>query len=482
MPISDWLPGWARRSAAAPAELPKLPAVAGGGHGAPVGDVYQPRKHVSTSDPLEVESNAVRTLKNAAAAADSGSLSALNAIMTGTLVRDARLAGAARTRTLAISSRRWAVRPPVGYEQDREAVLVAQSMAQVFYETPSFAKRRAELGQGILRPAAVLEHDWIVDRRGWRVSRPRFIDPDRVDCDVTTGAFVVGDYGPLRGRPLSDWPDKFIIHSPAGGLALPPQKRGALRPLLPLALAKRFGLRWWLENLERFGQSQIYVKGSSATSTTLLDEWVEGLRNLTSQWAGAFRGEGVEIDALPVTFNDAAHQKFCDYVNTEYSVNLLGGNLTSEVKDGQVFGSQAQDRVRGDIGTADVVELDETITDQWIEPTIRFNRPGAPICVIETMVTQARPFAVAEYQAGLCTRNQWLTSNGHDAVDGGDVYVTAPQAPTYAQGTQVLSIPHPLSLPPGGADAGAPFPRSTPQTSPTSPTRASGPARLLSQS
>lgn len=477
MGMFDWLTS--RRTA----DLATLPAVAGGGHGAPVGDVYKPRAHVATSDPLEVESNAVRTLTNAARSADSGYLGALNAIMTGALVRDARLAGAARTRTLAISSRRWAVRPPVGYEQDREAVLVAQSMAQVFYETPSFAKHRAELGQGILRQAAVLEHDWIVDKRGWRVSRPRLIDADRVDCDVTTGEFTIGDHGPLRGRKLSDWPDKFIIHSPAGGLALPPQKRGALRPLLPLALAKRFGLRWWLENLERFGQSQIYVKGSSSTSTTLLDEWVEGLRNLTSQWAGAFRGEGVEIDALPVSFNDSAHQKFCDYVNTEYSVNLLGGNLTSEVKDGQVFGSQAQDRVRGDILAADLVELDETITDQWIEPTVRFNRPGAPVPVIETVVSQQRPWQLTEYQAGLCTLDEYRTSNGADALgDARGAAFAAPQAPTYAQGTQVLSIPHPLSLPSGGADAGAPFPRSTPLTSPTSPTRASGPARLLSQS
>jgi phage gp29-like protein len=477
MALSDWLP-WRSRAAAVSADLPKLPG------GAPVGSVYQPRSTVSTTDPLEVEANAVRTLTNAARSADSGYLGALNAIMTGALVRDARLAGAARTRTLAISSRRWAVRPPVGFEQDREAVMVAQSIAQVFYETPSFAKRRAELGQGILRMAAVLEHDWIVDKNGWRVSRPRLIDADRVDCNVATGAFVVGDSGPFQGRPLSDWQDKFIVHSPASGLALPPQKRGALRPLLPLALAKRFGLRWWLENLERFGQSQIYVKGSSSTSTTLLDEWVEGLRNLTSQWAGAFRGEGVEIDALPVSFNDAAHQKFCDYVNTEYAVNLLGGNLTSEVKDGNVFGSQAQDRVRGDILAADLVELDETIVDQWIEPTVRFNRPGAPVPVIETVVSQQRPWQLTEYQAGLCTLDEYRTSNGADALGDarGAAFYAAPQAPTYAQGTQVLSIPHPLSLPSGGADAGAPFPRSTTLTSPTSPTRASGPARLLSQS
>lgn len=469
----DRLLGRTSARASVAATLPQLPG------GAPVGDVMPRTLAVQRADPFAVEANAGPNLISALRAADNGYLSALNAAIDSALVRDARLAGVARARVLAITSRRWAVRPPVGYEQDRQALAIAQAVTQVLYQTPGFAQRRGELADGILRPVAILEHDWQIDRNGWRVSRPRRIDPALIDYDIRQGCWVVAE-GSLRGTPLREWQDKFVIHSPSGGLALPAYRRGALRPMLSLSLAKRYGLRWWAEMLERFGQPQVYgiVEGTNANAT-LLNELTEGLRNLSSQWSAAFKG-GTKIEALPVSINDEAHKKFIDFVNTEYAVNLLGGNLSTESKDGQVYGSQAQAQVRSDLLAADLVELDETIVDQWIEPTVRFNAPGAPIPVLESVVSQTRPMTIAEYQAGLCTLNEYRVSNGQDPIDGGDTFAQ-PQLPSYAQGSP-LAMPAPLALPSGGADAGSPFPRSTPQSSPTSPTPRSGLVRSLSQS
>lgn len=474
--LDDWLP-WRRASVRAPSQPREMPTLPGG---APLGEVFGRPRTAQRPDPLEVEANAGQVLVSALRSADAGRMATLSAAIDGTLVRDARLAGVARTRVLAVTSRRWAVRPPAGYESDRQALEVAQAITTVLYETPAFARRRAELAQGILRPVAVLEHEWIVDRRGWRVSRPRYIDPSRVDCDVTAGAWVVGDEGPHRGQRLADFRDKFVVHSPTNGLALPMQRRGALRPMLGLALAKRFGLRWWLEMLERYGQPQLYGRAPSDASQALLDSITDGLRSLSSQWAAAFKGD-VSIEALPTSVNDRLHREFADFVNTEYAVALLGGNLLAEAKDGQVFGSTAQDRVRGDILAADLTELDETIVDQWIEPTVRFNSPGAPVPVIETVATQSRPWQLAEYQAGLCTLDEYRTSNGADALgDARGQAFAAPQLPPFAQGQQVMSIP---ALPPGGADAESPFSQPPAKTSgPTSPTHRSGLARLLSQS
>lgn len=475
MGILDWL-GIGARTQAAPA-LPQLPG------GAPVGRVFG-HAAVVRSDPFAIEANAGPALINAKRAADTGYLSALNAAIDSALVSDSRLSGVASARVLAITSRRWAVRPPVGHESDRQALAIAQSVSQVLYETKGFDSRRGELAQGIMRPCAVLEHDWQIDRNGWRVSRPRWVDPSMVDYDIKRGAWVVGQASGAaeRGRALCEWPDKFIVHSPARGLALAPYRRGALRPMLALALAKRYGVRWWMEMLERYGQPQLYgsVDNPSAPQP-LLDEITEGLRNLSSQWAASFRG-GVKIEALPVSINDEAHQKFIDFVNTEYAVALLGGNLSTESKDGQVYGSQAQAQVRSDILAADLVELDETIVDQWIEPTVRFNAPGAPVPVLESVVSPSRPWQLAEYQAGLCTLDEFRASNGHDPV-GGDrgAAFASPSLPTYAQGASAPSMPGPLSLPSGGADAGAPFPRSTQPSSLTSPTPRSGLARSLSR-
>lgn len=474
MALTDWLP-W--RGARAQGE-PSVPLALPGG--APLGRVYGVAKNARTSDPLEYEQNVGQVLVTALRSADCGQTASLQAVYDSMLVRDGRLAGLARTRILAITSRRWAVRPPAGYEQDREALRVAQDVTTAFYETPAFARRRAELAQGILRGVGLLEHDWSLDRRGWRVSRPRYIDPSRVVVDAC-GQWSKQDIGDTKPIPLSEWPDKFVIHSPSSGLALSPQRRGALRPLLPLALAKRFGLRWWLEMLERFGQPQVYGRALDPNaSASFLDELADGLRKLSADWAAAFRGN-VELSALPVSINDEAHLKFCDFVNTEMAVNLLGGNLTTQVSDSQTFGSQAQDRVRGDLLAADLVELDETITDQWIAPMVRFNAPGAPCPVIETVVTASRPWSVAEYQAGLCTLDEYRTSNGQDALgDARGQAFAAPQLPPAYAGAS-LSIPA-SAAPPGGAVAEVPFPRSMTASGPTSPTSTHPLARLLSQS
>jgi hypothetical protein len=180
--------------------------------------------------------------------------------------------------------------------------------------------------------------------------------------------------------------------------------------------------------------------------------------------------------AITLTFNSESGKTY----TIKRSRNLKDWNeLAGDVPAGGATTSYTD----SDILASDLVELDETITDQWIEPTVRFNAPGAPVPVLESVISASRPWALAEYQGGLCTLDEFRSSNGHDPIGGerGGSFA-APQLPTYAQGTQVLSIPSPLSLPPGGADADAPFPRSTPSTSPTSRTPRSGPARLLSQS
>lgn len=468
----DRLLGRTSARASVAATLPQLPG------GAPVGDVMPRVVSTQRTDIFATKATAGPALISAVRSADNGYMSSLSSAIDGALVRDSRLAGVYRARILAITSRRYAVRPPAGYETDRQALAVAQSVQRVLEQTPGFIQRRAELADGIGRHGAFLEHDWQIDRNGWRVSRPRRIDPSLINYDIASGQWTIAE-GTLRGKALAEWPDKFIVHSPSGGLALPKNRRGALRPLLWLSLAKLYGFTWWGEALERYGQPQLYGTLPDNASNTLFDTVVEGLRNMSSQWAAVFRGD-VKVNALPVSISETLHKEFVDFINTEYAVNLLGGNLATESRDGQVYGSQAQAQVRSDLLAADLVELDETIVDQWIEPVVRFNAPGSPVPVLESVVSQSRPLTTAEYQAGLCTRNEYRTSNGLDPVDGGDAFFVAPQLPSYAQGSP-LAMPAPLALPSGGADAGAPFPRSIQQSSPTSHTLRSGPARSLSE-
>lgn len=466
--MASWWP-FSKREHPAPKDLPRLPG------GAPLGEVFPSAPRVgrsSTYDPLEETGDPARTLVNAVAMADAGQPRTYQLIIDATVSKDLRLRAVWATRILAITARRTAMRPPPGYESDTEAVRIASQMANVFDETPGFSRRRSELAQGIARGVGVLEHHWRVDANGRKVSRPKPIQAYRIG--VAQGEWTKfdaddGDQSP--GIALCEYPDKFVVHSPSGGVYLPHSKRGAMRSVLGLALAKRYGLRWWLSALERHGHPQIYGTAPASADKSFLAETVDSIRQLSSDWAAVFKS-GVELKPIPVTYDGSAHEKFVTWVNTEYAIGFLGNNLTTEVQGGSFAASQTGDNVRGDYLAADLQELDEDITDQWVRPTIRFNWPGAPVPYLETVSARSRPWSIQEYQAGACTKNEYRLSNGGDATDapGADEFLTPPSAPAFSQ------VPAMLTLSSGGA-APPPFPTSP--NGQTSRTQRSGPANAL---
>lgn len=355
---------------------------------------------------------------------------------------DPRLNSVSSTRVLAIGSRGYAIKPPPGTENDAEAQRIADFVGRHFYETRNFPTLKQHLGHGALECHAVLEHVWSRNARGEVRTQPVWRHPNRFAWTQETGEIAKLDPGvDTTPIPLSNWPNKFIVHSAVGGQSDYPWMRGALRPLLMLSLSGRFGLRWWLSCLERFGQPQVYATQRPGDKSADL---ISALRALGSDWR-AVVPEGSSFTALPVTVQDQLHQRFLDYVNTEKAIGILGQNLSTEVKGGSYAAAKSQERVRADILAADLAELDETITDQWIRPLVLFNfGPGAPVPYIEHTLDARVPFTLADYQAGVCTVDQYLSDNGHDPEpDGkGDRYY---QAPTSYQMT------------PGGGGAGAPF-------------------------
>lgn len=454
-----------RAGTSAPAPLPTL-------GGAPIGTIFKPveQRRQSSLSPFESDENAAALLLSAYRMADMGQPAALQLAIADMFTRDGRASTVARTRTLAITARRWVVKPPPGYEQDARAIEVAANVTSILNATPNFAKLRAHLQQAVPCGVAVLEHKWRTNERGWKVTHPEPVDSYRIGVNAGDWTKLDPNEDTAPGTPLSEYPDKFVVHSPNAGLSLPHSKRGYARAMLPLSLAKRHGLRWWLTNVEQFGKSQIYGTSPADASTEFIDDLAERLRQLSSDGAMAFRG-GVDIKAIPVTASPDAHQKFVDWVNVEMAVLALGQNLTTEVQGGSFAAAQTADVVRGDYLAADATEGDETITDQWIAPLVRFNWPGAPCPVFETVLSRSRPWSIAELQAGACTKNEYRLSNGFDAIDdpSGDTYAT-PQAPVAPQAFS--------ALPPGGEQP-APFPLTLPTSGRTSRTLPSGPARAL---
>ena len=458
-----------RRAANAPVKpLPTL-------GGAPIGQVFHDvsaRRYTSRADPFETENDPAAHLLSALRLADDGYPMTMQLAIESALTKDTRLRTVVATRVLAITSRSYVVKPPPGYENDPLAIATAKNVLTILNETPNFAKLRGHLAQGIASGVGPLEHRWRTDKRGWKVSHPRPVEPYRIG--IKDGEWTKCDPGVDTGQgiPLSEWPDKFVVHSPNAGVSLPHAKRGFLRSCLPLALAKRFGLRWWLSTIERNGQPQTYATLPSEASGQVVADTESALLNLSSHWAAVFKGTA-NITSIPVGADNEIHQKFLTWINTEYAIAALGNNLTTEVQGGSFAASQTGDNVRGDYLAADCAELDETITDQWLAPLVRFNWPGAPVPIFETIITRARPWTIAEFSAGLCTKNQYRQSNGFDAASDptGESYATP--APVFAAQPQALTLPQ-------GGEQPTPFPQTLPMRSgPTSRTHPSGPVRAL---
>lgn len=391
---------------------------------------------------------------------------------------DARLDGVGAMRVTVIGSRRWVVKPALGHEKDPLHLRRVAAVTQLLSERRvRFRDNREHLAHAVLEPHGVLEHDWYtttvtttvagvtLTESLWNTA-PQWRHPRRF-CWNDSGQIAKCDTGvdPTQGTPLANYPSKFIIHTPVAGRSNYPWMRGALRSRLMGSIAKRSGVKWWLSALERYGQPQVFATVKDGDQN-LVPDILSALRAIGPDWR-AILPDGVDLKALPVDINSDLHQKFVDWQNTEDAVLILGQNLSTEVKGGSYAAAQSQERVRADILASDLTALDETITDQWLALLWHFNWPGEPIGYIETQVGAATPYTIADYQAGLCTADEYRMDNGHDPEpDGkGDRYYTQPSS-------------YQLMPAPGGGGAAAPFTLSpvhpsqgpTPSASPTSST------------
>lgn len=385
--------------------------------------------------------------------------------------KDSRLDGVSAMRVTVIGSRRWVVRPAPGHERDPLHLRRCASMTQMLCDRRvQFTKNCQHLAHGVLEPHAVLEHQYFTQSITTTVngqtftevvwnSAPQWRHPRRFVWN-DAGQLAKCDAGldPVYGVDLGNYPGKFIIHTPIAGRSNYPWMRGALRVRLIGSIAKRAGAKWWLSTLERYGQPQIIAKVQDGDQN-LVDAALTALRALGPDWR-AVAPKGVDFQSLDVSVQGDLHAKFVDWQNTEDAVHILGQNLSTEVKGGSYAAAQSQERVRADILGNDLNELDDTIDDQWLAPLWNYNWPGEPVGHIEHQLSASTPWTVADYQAGLCTADEYRADNGHDPEANG-------------RGDRYFVGPAQVTPPGGGPGAALPFPQPPPALPWTPPTAAS---------
>lgn len=342
---------------------------------------------------------------------------------------DSRLDAVAATRVLAISSRSYVLRTPPGMESDSRALGIARACGSCLNEVKGLSTLIGHLGHGVLEHAALLEHNW---RRSPRLqmwnTHPRWVHPNRVGwrlpdvlpawSETETNTW---EGKPIAGRLLEDWPDRFVFFAPVAGRSDYPWHRGALRARVGPSTVKRLTARFWVKLLERFGQPQVVAyrdgtaTGGASASDNEDDEVLAMLRAMGSDWRGVLP-PGWKVESINVQVAENLHRLFIEHHDREDAIALLGQNLSTDIpKGGSFAAAKAHQLVRLDVLASDLAELAECITDQWIEPLVRYNfGADAPVPYFDFVLGARSEITVQAYQAGLFSADEVRASMGYD--------------------------------------------------------------------
>lgn len=383
-------------------------------------------------------------------AASTGDVSRQKEFYKHTLALDSYLRRVVSTRIEALVGRPVMFKPPPGLEGDREALEIARRCAALWNSTRRTADAISLLLNAGIEGDAGLAQKWIVDRRtGWH--RPEFLieqsqsplfvwHPDTLEpwFNADRGSVAGLDKPTERAFPISSRADSFIHHSPLGGVVDYPWARGALRARVIPSILKRATIASWTAALDRWGQPQVYALvdydalrenairdadgDEDAAVARIEDEIMAALRSLGRDWRASFP-KGVELESIDVSVAENLHSNFVEWAGSGDAIAILGQNLSTEVKDGGSYAAAAaHQRVRYDILASDAFALAETLTDQWCEPVVRYNWPGAPVPYVEFVLQPKRELTAQDFTSGLATRGRVLESMGHEPGDRADEY------------------------------------------------------------
>lgn len=343
---------------------------------------------------------------------------------------DSHLDGVIRKRVQQMTARPIVFHPPVGLENDADANDIAARTRRILLtESYRFRSMITHLMTGAAYSYAVSPIEWTTNTRGEFIPHLQWQHPNRFgfDRDTLELGFYKSKYrGDWRVCPLSEYPDSFVAHVPMGGRSDYPWRRGPVRSCIIPSFLKRHGLSFWLVLTERFGMPQLWATvpegmdhdGQSSTATIAVVQ--AALQNVSKTWAATF-GKGIEINALPGSgsINSDTHKALIDWAEMTMSIAVLGQNLSTKVEGGSFAAAEAHRDVAGVLHLADAIELGETITQQLIEPLVRYNWPGAPVPVCEITTGQRLAFEVEHVKEGIASADELRGTMGHEAIPGG---------------------------------------------------------------
>jgi len=354
------------------------------------------------------------------------------------VVRDPVVRRAYATRRNSIASRKTDIKPsPI---DPRDIAMRAVDMTRDLIDRQQgFEFTLMRQLDGLGKSAAVHEIVWSRDRGLWLPSFEPVLTRD-LEWDTMGGLGI----RPLNGDyiRIADHPGKFwsFIPSTQPGLAT---DQGDFISVLYWWVFKKWGVKFWLQGAERFGNPFIYARMAENSPETARASMLNDLQNMSADSVGVVAGDGEVIisDAKAAGSSDVWTNlvNFCD---KQIQIALVGSpDLFDAGKNGSYDAVETRDNIRLESSRAESRQLWSSFQRDVLGPFFAYNAdlfggvaPSAP--TIETVFdktvrVEALPMAVSSGVA--ITQNEYRTALGLDQKDdpSGDEIVVAPAQPSY---------------------------------------------------
>lgn len=284
--------------------------------------------------------------------------------------RDTHVAGALRTRTLAVIGKEWDIIPGTegysghGKRDQSQAQNIADYIKQVFLSFEFDTTRRAMLRGGLLKGFAVSEVMWNLSEGDISIdamlhkSQHRFAFTPAGDLRMITLSNMI------LGEELPE--NKFQVLT-FGDEPTTPYGIGLARELYWPWWFKKNGIKFWMMFSDKFGSPTPigkYPVGASPAQQASLLKACEAIQTD----AGVIHPDTMSVELLEATRNGVStYGELCDFMNSEMSKAILGHSAASDSTSGKLGNENQAGDIRVDIIKADADILCGSINNQVIK-------------------------------------------------------------------------------------------------------------------
>ena len=223
---------------------------------------------------------------------------------------------------------------------------------------------------------AIGQHVWRREAGAW-LPRLRVWSPQWSRYDVDLGQWFVNTRE--RGEiPIEPGDGTWILF----GSCERPYMSGSVRRLAITFLIRQFAIRDWARFSERHGMPIVKAKVPAMVSEEHSAAFFNDLKRMSTETTAVLpqnvdgEGKGSDYDLEMLEARDGSWEAFkalIDQTSDTYAIDILGHNLTSEVRGGSFAAAQTGDSVRDDIKRADAAALSEALHRQSLNWWAKMN-------------------------------------------------------------------------------------------------------------